>query len=34
LANGVWLCNLHHRLTEGKLDGKRGLDIFEVKFEE
>jgi len=33
LANGVWLCNLHHRLTEGKLDGKRGLDIFEVKFE-
>ena len=34
LANGVWLCKLHHRLTEGKLDGKRGLDIFEVKFEE
>jgi hypothetical protein len=34
LANGVWLCNLHHRLTEGKLDGKRGLDRFEVKFEE
>jgi len=34
LANGIWLCNLHHRLTEGKLDGKRGLDIFEVKFEE
>jgi hypothetical protein len=34
LANGVWLCNRHHRLTEGKLDGKRGLDIFEVKFKE
>jgi hypothetical protein len=33
LANGIWLCKLHHRLTEGKLDGKRGLDIFEVKFE-
>lgn len=33
LENGVWLCNLHHRLIEGKLDGKRGLDIFEVKFE-
>ena len=32
LSNGVWLCNRHHRLTEGKLDGKRGLDIFEVKF--
>jgi hypothetical protein len=32
LANGLWLCNLHHRLTEGKLDGKRELDIFEVKF--
>ncbi len=34
LANGMWLCNHHHRLTEGKLDGKRGLDTFEVKFEE
>lgn len=34
LANGLWLCSLHHRLTEGKLDGKRGLDTFEVKFEE
>jgi len=34
LDNGLWLCNLHHRLTEGKLDGKRGIDKFEVKYEE
>jgi hypothetical protein len=34
LANGLWLCGHHHRLTEGKLDGKRGIDIFEVKYEE
>ncbi len=34
LENGLWLCSLHHRFTEGKLDGKRGIDIFEVKFEE
>ena len=33
LANGVWLCNRHHRLTEGKLDGKRGIDTFEVNFQ-
>ena len=30
LENGVWLCNLHHRLTEGKLEGYRGIDTFEV----
>ena len=30
LENGVWLCNLHHRLTEGKLEGCRGIDTFEV----
>jgi hypothetical protein len=34
LENGVWLCNFHHRLTEGKLDGKRGLTIFEVDYKE
>lgn len=33
LANGLWLCNIHHRLTEGKLDGKRSFDTFEVNFE-
>jgi hypothetical protein len=33
LANGVWLCSLHHRLTEGKLKGNRGIDRFDVKFE-
>lgn len=34
LENGVWLCNLHHRLTEGKLDGKRSLTIFKVAYKE
>ena len=32
LENGVWLCNQHHRLTEGKLSGKRELNKFEVKY--
>jgi len=32
LANGLWLCNIHHRLTEGKLEGCRGIDTFEVNF--
>jgi len=32
LENGVWLCNQHHRLTEGKLGGKRELNKFEVKY--
>jgi hypothetical protein len=32
LQNGVWLCNVHHRLTEGKLEGSRGIDRFEVKY--
>jgi hypothetical protein len=32
LQNGVWLCNAHHRLTEGKLDGSRGVDRFEVEY--
>jgi hypothetical protein len=30
LENGLWLCKLHHRLTEGKLEGYRGIDTFEV----
>ena len=32
LENGLWLCNQHHRLTEGKLKGNRGKDKIEVKF--
>jgi hypothetical protein len=32
LQNGVWLCNVHHRLTEGKLDGSREVDRFEVEY--
>jgi hypothetical protein len=32
LQNGVWLCNAHHRLTEGKLEGLRGIDRFEVVY--
>ncbi|MBN1665163.1 MAG: HNH endonuclease [Deltaproteobacteria bacterium] len=32
LQNGVWLCSAHHRLTEGKLNGTRGIDKFEVKY--
>ncbi|OGL43966.1 MAG: hypothetical protein A2161_02250 [Candidatus Schekmanbacteria bacterium RBG_13_48_7] len=32
LQNGVWLCNAHHRLTEGKLEGGRGIDRFEVEY--
>jgi len=34
LQNGVWLCNFHHRLTEGKLDGSRGVDKFEVEYKD
>jgi hypothetical protein len=34
LANGLWLCKLHHRLTEGKLEGYRGIDIFEVNLKD
>lgn len=32
LMNGVWLCCLHHRFTEGRLEGNRGIDTFEVIF--
>ncbi len=32
LQNGLWLCNVHHRFTEGKLDGTREIDRFEVKY--
>lgn len=32
LENGLWLCNTHHRNTEGKLSGKRSIDKIEVKF--
>ncbi|GEM_PF-1336204 len=34
LQNGIWLCNVHHRLTEGKLDGNRGIDSCEVRFKD
>jgi hypothetical protein len=34
LANGLWLCNTHHRLTEGKLAGQRSIDTFAGRFEE
>jgi hypothetical protein len=32
LQNGVWLCSVHHRLTEGRLAGSRGVDWFEVAY--
>jgi hypothetical protein len=30
--NGVWLCRYHHRLTEGRLNGQRSKESFEVRF--
>jgi hypothetical protein len=30
LENGLWLCKLHHQFTEGKLEGYRGINTFEV----
>ena len=32
LDNGLWLCKAHHRLTEGKLEGHRGINTFKVNF--
>ncbi|MEN6489463.1 MAG: HNH endonuclease signature motif containing protein [Smithella sp.] len=32
LSNGLWLCNHHHRITEGKLEGCRGIDTYEVNY--
>jgi len=32
LENGVWLCSLHHRLTEGKLEGQRDLKDINVRY--
>ncbi len=32
ISNGIWLCNTHHRITEGKLEGCRGIDSFEVNY--
>lgn len=32
--NGVWLCAFHHRLTEGKLSGKRMTEYISVKYTE
>lgn len=34
LSNGVWLCSFHHRITEGKLTGTRGIDSLNVIFKE
>lgn len=33
LENGVWLCNVHHVLTEGKLSGQRTLTGIDVRYE-
>jgi hypothetical protein len=32
LENGLWLCNLHHRLTENKLEGQRDLKRIDVRY--
>jgi hypothetical protein len=32
LENGVWLCNLHHRLTERKIEGYRSTTTFNVNY--
>jgi hypothetical protein len=32
LSNGLWLCKNHHRMTEGVLEGCRGIDTFEVNY--
>ncbi|MBM2813667.1 MAG: HNHc protein [Ignavibacteria bacterium] len=32
LENGVWLCNLHHRMIEGKLTGQRDKVKINVKY--
>lgn len=32
LTNGLWLCEKHHRMTEGKLTGSRDLEHIDVKF--
>jgi hypothetical protein len=30
--NGIWLCEYHHRVTEGKLSGRRSSSGIEVRF--
>ena len=32
LTNGLWLCEKHHRMTEGKLTGSRDLEHIDVKY--
>lgn len=32
LTNGLWLCERHHRMTEGKLTGSRDLEHVDVKY--
>ncbi|MBN8836084.1 MAG: HNH endonuclease [Sphingobacteriia bacterium] len=32
LENGLWLCNKHHKMTEGKIVGKRSLTKIEVTY--
>jgi hypothetical protein len=34
LENGLWLCNLHHRLTEGKIEGNRDLRKIYVRYKD
>ena len=33
LSNGIWLCEKHHRLTEGHLSGSRTIDDTDISFE-
>lgn len=32
LTNGLWLCEKHHRMTEGRLTGSRDLESIDVKY--
>lgn len=32
LENGLWLCNVHHKLTEGKIFGQRSLTGIDVQY--
>lgn len=32
LTNGLWLCEKHHRMTEGKLTCSRDLESIDVKY--
>jgi hypothetical protein len=32
MENGLWLCNKHHKMTEGKIQGQRSLTTIDVTF--